>query len=97
MTVWKVGLVSNAEQPEPAPLQADSVQPRVVPVDRVSEVPPTAVTNRDVAGYSAPLPSSPELTVMATPGWLKLASSLVSLDDSSPPQLLETNFACAAA
>ena len=37
------------EQPEPASLHADSVQPRVfVEVD--SEVPPTAVTYCDVAG-----------------------------------------------
>jgi hypothetical protein len=35
-----------------------------------SEVPPTAVTYREVAGYSAPVASSPELTVIATPGWL---------------------------
>jgi hypothetical protein len=36
-----------------------------------SEVPPTAVTYCEAAGYSAPYPLSPEETVIATPGWLK--------------------------
>ena len=56
-------------------------------------VPPTAVTYWDVAGYSAPVASSPELTVMATPGWLKWESSVVCPEYSPPPQLFDTNFA----
>ena len=56
-------------------------------------MPPTAVTYREVAGYSAPVPSSPELTVMATPGWFRYVSSEVSVLLSSPPQLLETYLA----
>jgi hypothetical protein len=61
--------VLNAEQPLPAPDQADSVQPRVFAA-RVSEVPPTATTNDDEAGYSTPKPPSPEDAVTAMPGWL---------------------------
>ncbi|MFL5290769.1 MAG: hypothetical protein ACJ78W_09105 [Myxococcales bacterium] len=37
--------------------------------DLRSEVPPTAVTNCEAAGNSTPKPLSPELTVMAMPGW----------------------------
>ncbi|CAN5594849.1 hypothetical protein BH10ACT10_BH10ACT10_14520 [soil metagenome] len=36
--------VFTVEQPEPAPLQTYSVQPRVVPEAANSDVPPTAVT-----------------------------------------------------
>src|SRR5262245_47202317 len=68
VTVCQVGLVSKAEQPEPAPFHTVSVQPRALAAV-TRWVPPTAVTNREVAGYSAPVPLSPELTVMATPGW----------------------------
>ena len=57
------------EQPEPAPLHALSLQPREPDALR-SEVPPTAVTKCDEAGYSTPKPPSPELTVIAMPGWL---------------------------
>ncbi len=46
-------LGSYAEQPEPEPLQAASVQPRAFDA-RLSVVPTTAVTNRDAAGYSGP-------------------------------------------
>jgi hypothetical protein len=74
-TVCQVGFVSKAEQPEPAPLHARSVHPRVVVAARLSEVPPTAVTYREVAGYAAPVPLSPVLAVIATPGWLKWTSA----------------------
>src|SRR5437763_9384155 len=70
LPVCQVGFDSYAEQPEPEPFQADSVQPRAVPL-RVSEVPPTVVTYRDEAGNSAPQPLSPALAVMATPGWFR--------------------------
>jgi hypothetical protein len=96
VTVCQVGLASKDEQPEPAPFHAVSVQPRALLAVR-SEVPPTAVTNREVAGYSEPLPLSPELTVIATPGWLKCESSVVCPEYSPPPQLLDTYFACVAA
>ena len=49
------------------------------------DVPPTAVTNCEAAGYSTPKPLSPELTVIATPGWLKCTSELVWPLDSPPP------------
>jgi hypothetical protein len=62
--------VLNAEQPLPAPDQADSVQPRVVPVAFRSDVPPTATTNCEDAGYSTPKPASPVDAVTAMPGWL---------------------------
>ena len=50
---WKAGWASSAEQREPAPLQALSAQPRVVDA-RLSDVPPTAVTYGDEAGYWTP-------------------------------------------
>src|SRR5215467_168176 len=79
------GLASTAEQPEPVPLQTVSAQPRVVAA-LVSEVPPTAVTNREAAGYSTPKPLSPAEAVTATPGWLKnWVSKVVSEADSGPP------------
>ena len=83
-SVCTVGLPSNAEQPLPAPLHAVSDQPRVFCACS-SEVPPTDVTNLDAAGYSTPKPASPELTVMATPGWLKSASAATSVGSSGPP------------
>jgi hypothetical protein len=43
VTVCHVGFTSNAEQPEPAPDHAVSVQPREL-VEVVRCVPPTAVT-----------------------------------------------------
>src|SRR5215469_11179126 len=88
------GLGSYAEQPEPAPAMplgvtvphhTDSVQPREL-LALVRVVPPTAVTYCEAAGYSTPYPASPELTVMATPGWLKYwLSAAVSLGSSEPP------------
>ena len=93
VTVCQVGLLSNAEQPEPAPFHADSVQPRLLP-DRFRLVPPTDVTNRDDAGNSAPVPLSPELTVMATPGWFRNWLSIVVCPlNSPPPHELETYLA----
>src|SRR6516164_2497550 len=68
LTFCHDGVGSNAEHPEPAPLHAVSVQPRLL-LAVVSDVPPTAVTNCDAAGYSTPNPLSPELAVTATPGW----------------------------
>ena len=49
----QVGLGSYDEQPLPAPLQTVSVQPRAF-VAFFSDVPPTAVTYFDAAGYSTP-------------------------------------------
>ena len=54
MPLWKAGLATYVEQPEPAPsvelvFQTVSVQPRVL-LAVVSEVPPTAVTYFEVAG-----------------------------------------------
>src|ERR671930_2046024 len=92
VSVCQAGFASNALQPLPAPLHALSVQPRVDEL-RVSEVPPTAVRKRDAAGYETPKPLSPELAVMATPGWLKCASSAVWPLYSPPPQLFEIVFA----
>ena len=56
LSVWKAGFASYLEQPLPAPSvadvdQTDSVQPRAL-LARVSEVPPTAVTHGELAGYS---------------------------------------------
>ena len=53
LSVCQLGLVSYAEHPDPAPDHAVSDHPRAV-ASRVSEVPPTAVTYRDAAGYSTP-------------------------------------------
>src|SRR4051812_3333714 len=51
----QVGFGGCVEQPEPAPLQAVSVQPRLLDACR-SDVPPTAVTNRELAGWITPNP-----------------------------------------
>src|SRR2546430_14070358 len=59
----QLGLGDCAAQPEPAPFQAVSVQPRAL-LERRSEVPPTAVTNRELAGWMTPKPPSPLLAVM---------------------------------
>src|SRR3954452_19327412 len=88
VSVWYDGFASKALQPLPAPSHADSLQPRAVPAARVRDVPPTAVRNGDAAGYETPKPLSPELAVIAMPGWLKWTSFAVSSLDSSPPQLL---------
>src|SRR5262245_49060348 len=67
--VWKPGCAITVEQPEPAPLQAVS-ETRVLP-DIFNEVPPTAVTKAEDAGYDPPLnPASPVDAVIAMPGWL---------------------------
>jgi hypothetical protein len=50
---WMAGLAKTLEQPLPAPDHADSVQPRVV-AERVSRVPPTAVTVGALAGKLTP-------------------------------------------
>src|SRR3954452_7318947 len=63
------GLAMYAEQPLPAPLHTVSVR-RVPSALRVSDVPPTAVSVLNAAGAWAPNPLSPELAVIATPGWL---------------------------
>src|SRR5947207_1376589 len=100
--VWAPGLVTVipaggglVPEPEPAPFQADSGQPGVLDA-RLSDVPPTAVTYRDVAGYDAPTPLSPLLAVITTPGWLKCASSVDWPDHSEPPQLFDTYLAPSA-
>src|SRR3954451_7197436 len=51
--VCHAGLALSVEQPDPAPLQADSLQPRVLEV-LLSEVPPTATTVPNDAGAWAP-------------------------------------------
>ena len=83
-SVCHVGLEMNALQPLPAPFHTVSVNPRALAA-RLSEVPPTAVTNWDAAGNWTPNPLSPELTVTAMPGWLKCASSVTSAEYSPPP------------
>src|SRR3954451_14377942 len=52
-SVCHEGMVTKPEQPEPAPDQAASLQPRALPA-RVRLVPPTAVTHWEAAGNSAP-------------------------------------------
>jgi hypothetical protein len=69
VSVCQDGLASSAEQPEPVPFQTVSLQPREFAAAD-SEVPPTAVTYREAAGYSTPNPLSPAEAVTATPGWL---------------------------
>ncbi len=91
-SVCHAGFGSNALQPLPAPLHADSVQPRALAAV-VSDVPPTAVTRGEAAGYETPKPPSPELAVIATPGWSKWTSLAATSLDSSPPQLLLIAFA----
>src|SRR5438034_1518143 len=87
------GFGDCAEHPEPAPFHAVSVQPRVL-LDRRSEVPPTAVTNRELAGWMTPNPPSPLLAVMATPGLFRCCWSNPSWPgDSEPPQLFEMYLA----
>jgi hypothetical protein len=73
VSVCHAGFGSNALQPLPAPLHADSIQPRAFAAV-VSDVPPTAVTSGEAAGYETPNPLSPELAVIATPGWSKWTS-----------------------
>ena len=85
VSVCHEGFGTKALHPLPAPLHAVSVHPRLVPGARWSVVPPTAVTNWEAAGNSTPNPLSPELTVIATPGWLKCVSELVWPLDSPPP------------
>ena len=46
-------LAKYAEQPEPAYLQARSVQPRGSVTDRASVVPPAAMTSGELAGKLA--------------------------------------------
>ncbi len=59
VSVCQDGLGSSAEQPDPVPLppapepQTVSVQPRELAAE-LSEVPPTAVTYCEAAGYSTP-------------------------------------------
>src|SRR5690242_10188613 len=47
------GFATYAEQPEPAPDQADSRQPRTVPAAFLRLVPPTAMTEPSDAGHCA--------------------------------------------
>ncbi len=57
-------------------------------------MPPTEVTNRELAGWITPKPPSPLLAVMATPGLLRWIWSNPSCPgDSAPPQLFEMYFA----
>src|SRR5256885_3696147 len=84
----QAGFVSFDEHPEPAPDQAVSVQPREL-LAFFSDVPPTAVTVLAEAGQITPKPESPELAVIATPGWSKCESAALVVLSSEPPQLLE--------
>ena len=52
-SVCQLGLVISALQPLPPLLQAPSAQPRD-DVEVVSDVPPTATTPAEVAGYETP-------------------------------------------
>jgi hypothetical protein len=67
VSVCHEGLLMKREHPLPPPLQAVSVQPRVVELRR-RDVPPTEVTYFDEDGNSVPYPESPLATVMAEPG-----------------------------
>src|SRR5262245_44100146 len=69
----QLGRGSKALQPLPAPLQTVSDHPRALARSLlgVRLVPPTAVTYCEAAGYRTPNPASPELAVIAMPGWLK--------------------------
>src|SRR6266700_4103321 len=85
VSACQAGLGSSAEHPEPVPPHAVSAQPRAA-ADVRSDVPPTAVTYWDAAGYSTPNPLSPADAVTATPACLKNSVSAVgSEDDSVPP------------
>src|SRR5262245_36772330 len=87
----QAGFAIQPEQPEPAPRQAVSVQPRAAVVDFLRVVPPTAMTLDSAAGQLASRkPLSPLDAVTATPGCAKAESSCWSSLSSSPPQLLET-------
>ena len=66
----QLGRASTNEQPLPAPDHAVSVQPRESLDPETRCVPPTATTPGEVAGYSGPVPLSPELTVIVAPGWV---------------------------
>ena len=60
-------------------------------------MPPTASTFGDAAGQEMGAPLSPDDATNATPEWLKVLSYEVSPENSPPPQLIETTFACWAA
>src|SRR3974390_610361 len=63
-------------RPEPAPPHPSSVHGRVAPAGpAASDVPPTAVTNADDAGYCTPNPWSPELAKKLAPATPKAAAS----------------------
>ncbi len=64
---------------------------------RVNCVPPTASTFGEAAGHETGAPLSPEEATNATPAWLKSPSSDDSPENSGPPQLIDTTFACDAA
>src|SRR3954454_6127045 len=83
----QAGLAQPAAQPEPVPFHAISAQPRDACGSRISDVPPTDVTNCDDAGNAVRYPLSPEAATMATPGWWKCCSSL---GWAKPPQLSDT-------
>src|SRR6266540_1493386 len=72
------GFGNTLEQPLPVPLHTDSVQPRALE-ERVSRVPPTAVTYCEEAGKESPNPESPAAAVSTWPGWLKAALALQAL------------------
>src|SRR5205823_8850684 len=95
-SVCQLGFEMYALQPLPAPLQTVSLKPRAL-ASRLRVVPPTAVTNCDAAGNSTPKPLSPELTVIATPAWLKCDWSFTSPEYSLPPYEFEMTVAPSAA
>src|SRR6266545_2083917 len=68
------GFGNTLEQPLPVPLHTDSVQPRALE-ERVSRVPPTAVTYCEEAGKESPNPESPAAA--------RFASELESASTSS--------------
>jgi hypothetical protein len=92
LTLCQVGRLWNAEQPEPEPSQAVSVQPRLVLGSRTRLVAPTAVTVGAAAGYRGRVPvepSSPEPKLMTVPNGRKWTLSATSPADSGRPQLFE--------
>ena len=67
LSVCQLGFEMTALHPLPPLFHAVSAQPRE-DEELASDVPPTATTPAEVAGYDAPYPLSPADAVMRTPG-----------------------------
>src|SRR5581483_9420419 len=78
----------------PPPLPDQTVSDEILLEEsRWSVVPPTPTTKGEAAGYSTPAPLSPAEAKKATPGTLKWKSVDDSVENSEPPQLIETCLA----